>query len=659
MDMTRAANSGHPGGAFSSCDFAAILFKDYLKYDASWPHWPNRDRFVLSAGHESALQYSLLHLWGLLSMDDLKAFRQLGSKTPGHPEVGVTPGVEATTGPLGQGVAMGVGMAMAEAHQRTVLGDSAINHRTYVLCSDGDLQEDVALGACALAGHWGLGRLVMFYDKNDVQISGKTDRVSSTDFHKLFEAMNWRVVSIDGQDGTAIRLALDSAIAAEHDQPTLIIGQTTIAAGSYSMGGSPKSHGEPFHVEEIAATRKLLQLLDGESFSVTPETYSHFNVRQPELKSAAEAWQESHLQQLGDGQSAYAKQWSALMEGMLPAREDMPYPTFPAGESLATRVAFGKCLEAVALVHQGLIGGSADLEPSNNTGAFAKAVGEFSKEDYSGRNVAFGVREFAMAAIGNGLSLKGMTGFGATFLTFSDYMRNAIRMSALQKLGTIQVFTHDSLFLGEDGPTHQPVEHTMSLRLIPELLVMRPGDALETVECLDLAFRNRTRPSALLLTRQNVPTLGDECAPASLTSKGAYVKFDNRPGKVTQVIVFATGSELSLAIEAAKALTENIKGNIRIVSVPCWELFEEQNQTYREEIMAWEVPFRVSLEAGSTLGWQKFTGARGLNIGMDTFGESAPGPALAKHFGFTVEAVTQKIEHYVSNSANGVKVVRG
>lgn len=659
MDMTRAANSGHPGGAFSSSDFAAILFKDYLKYDASWPQWPNRDRFVLSAGHESALQYSLLHLWGLLSMDDLKAFRQLGSKTPGHPEVGVTPGVEATTGPLGQGVAMGVGMAMAEAHQRTVLGEDTINHHTYVLCSDGDLQEDVALGACALAGHWGLGRLVMFYDKNDVQISGKTDRVSSVDYQMLFEAMNWRVIAIDGQDGTAIRQALDAATNGEHNQPTIIIGQTTIAAGSHSMGGSPKSHGEPFHADEIAATRKLLQLTEGESFSVDPETYSFFNAHQAELKSQAEAWRAKHLEKLNEEGAEYAKNWAAVMEGALPAREDMPYPTFPAGESLATRVAFGKCLEAVALIHQGLMGGSADLEPSNNTGAFAKAVGEFSKKDYSGRNVAFGVREFAMAAIGNGLTLKGMTGFGATFLTFSDYMRNAIRMSALQKLGTIQVFTHDSLFLGEDGPTHQPVEHAMSLRLIPDLLVMRPGDALETLECLDLAFRNKTRPTALLLTRQNVPTLGDECSSASLTEKGAYVKFDNQPGKVTQVIVFATGSELSLAIEAAKGLTERVKGNIRVVSVPCWELFEEQNQAYQDEIMAWEIPFRISLEAGSTLGWQKFTGARGLNLGMDTFGESAPGPALAKHFGFTVEAVTQKIEHYLTNSANGVKVVRG
>jgi transketolase len=627
MDATRSANSGHPGGAFSSADFVTILHMDYLRFSPKFPKWHNRDRFILSAGHESMLQYSMLHLMGLLEMVEIKNFRQLGSLTPGHPEVHLTPGVEATTGPLGQGISMAVGMAMAQKHQEAVLGSDVLKNKIYVLVGDGDLQESVAIGTASIAGHQSLDNLVIFYDKNDIQISGKTSRSDSTNFEMLFQAIGWEVRTINGHDHASIRACLDYA-QSDRSQPLLIIGNTTIANGTATMEGSHKTHGEPLKPEEIAATKTKLGLNPEQFFQVSDATYQRFNDHFNTFNEEAERW--NAIYQLNPALKSF---FSPIPEMKM---------DFPLGESMATRKAFGMVLEEAAEVAPNLMGGSADLEPSNNTEGFAKKVGEFSKENRKGRNIAFGVREFSMACIQNGMALYGgMHSFGATFLTFADYSRNAIRMSGIQEAQTLHVFTHDSFFVGEDGPTHQPIEHLMSLRAIPNLLVFRPADARETLACMNRYFKETHRPSLIALTRQNVPTLD---GPNSI-ERGAFVKFETRPGANADVLIFATGSEVHVAIEAAQKL--QFSGNIRVISIPCWELFWEQDSNYQAEILAPMVNKRISIEAGSTLGWQKFTGLHGLNIGLDTFGASGPGHVLADHFGFTPEKVAQKIAAYL------------
>ncbi|MFN3529856.1 MAG: transketolase [Bacteroidia bacterium] len=639
MDATRKANSGHPGGAFSSSDFAVILFREYLRFAPRYPKWHNRDRFVLSAGHESMLLYSLLHFMGLLPIEELENFRQLGSLTPGHPESHLTPGVEATTGPLGQGVSMAVGMAIASLHQQEVLGRDVINNRIYSLVGDGDLQEDVALGAMQLAGHLGLHNLVVYYDKNDIQISGKTNRVSSVNFRQLFEAMQWEVIEIDGHDHAAIRSALDHG-QRERSKPLLIIGETIMAKGTATMEGSHKTHGEPLKPEEIAATKHKLGLDPEQFFQVSEEVIDYFNEKLEGYHAEADAW-EINLKNRRKSDSAFDQFCSGLFEGKVALDE---LPSFEVGSSLATRVAFGKVLEYMGKQIPGIMGGSADLEPSNNTAAFAAAVGEFSIENRAGRNLAFGVREFPMAAICNGMALYGgLLPYGATFLTFSDYSRNAIRMSAIQELQVLHVFTHDSIFLGEDGPTHQSIEHVMSLRTIPNLLVFRPADARETVACMLEWLQESHRPSLLALTRQNVPTLP---GPVEI-ERGAYVKFETQPGEAVETVIYASGSEVWVAIEAAQQLAEG-RGNIRVVSTPCWELFDEQDEAYRNDLMSNEAKYRVSIEAGVTLGWQRFTGLNGLNIGVDTFGYSAPGDALAEHFELKPAQVAARIGAYMA-----------
>lgn len=451
MDATRKASSGHPGGAFSSADFAAILFREYLRFAPEHPKWHNRDRFVLSAGHESMLLYGLLHLMGLLSLDEIKAFRQFGSLTPGHPESHLTPGVEATTGPLGQGIAMAVGMAVAQQQQQAVLGPEFGGNRVYCLVGDGDLQEDVALGACQLAGHWALHSLVVYYDKNDQQISGHTGRVSSVDFPALFRAMQWEVLEIDGHDHHAIRQALNFACGRSEGKPLLIIGQTIMAKGTATMEGSHKTHGEPLKAEEIAATKSLLGLDPEKFFHVPPEIVDYFQSHLLQYNSLAEEWDRliSNKRKEDDGFRLHYDQYFAQKSIEL----ETSYSAL--GTLVATRVTFGKALESMGKRSLSIMGGSADLEPSNNTAAFAAVVGEFSPSNRSGRNLAFGVREFPMTAIGNGLALyRGFLPFGATFLTFSDYSRNAIRMSALMELPALHVFTHDSIFLEKTG---QPI----------------------------------------------------------------------------------------------------------------------------------------------------------------------------------------------------------
>lgn len=641
MDATRKANSGHPGGAFSSADFAVILFRDYLRFAPMSPKWHNRDRFVLSAGHESMLLYSLLHFMDLLPIEELENFRQLGSLTPGHPESHLTPGVEATTGPLGQGVSMAVGMAIAALHQQEVLGSDLINNKIYSLVGDGDLQEDVALGAMQIAGHLGLHNLVVYYDKNDIQISGKTERVSSVNFRQLFEAMQWEVLEINGHDHAAIRAALNHA-QTERSRPLLIIGETVMAKGAATMEGSHKTHGEPLKPEEIAATKSKLGLDPEAFFQVSEEVKEHFTAKLNAYNDEADRW-EMAVRNRRKADSSFDTLCGQLLEGEIDLNG---MPTFAVGEKLATRVAFGKVLEFMGQNIPGIMGGSADLEPSNNTGAFAAAVGEFSKNNRAGRNLAFGVREFPMAAILNGMALYGgMLPYGATFLTFSDYSRNAIRMSAIQELQVLHVFTHDSIFLGEDGPTHQSIEHVMSLRTIPNLLVFRPADARETVACMVQWLEETHRPSLLALTRQNVPTLDGVVDVA----RGGYIKYETQPGEAVETVIFASGSEVWVAIEAAQKLAEG-RGNIRVVSLPCWELFDEQPADYRRMIYSLEAKYRVSIEAGVTLGWQRFTGIDGLNIGVDTFGLSAPGDALAEHFGLTPKQVAERIAAYMEQA---------
>jgi len=635
MDATRKANSGHPGGAFSSSDFAVILFKDYLQFAPESPKWLNRDRFVLSAGHESMLLYSLLHFMGLLDIEEIKNFRQLGSLTPGHPENHLTPGVEATTGPLGQGISMAVGMAIAEKQLQSQIGADLLDHQVYTLVGDGDLQEDVALGSCQIAGHLGLDNLVVYYDKNDIQISGKTSRASSVDFRGTFEAMQWEVLEIDGHNHTAIRKALDYS-KQQRQKPLIIIGQTIIANGTATMSGSHKTHGEPLKPEEIAATKSLLGLDPEAAFQVNESTYTLFTHKMTGHNVAAKIWEEK-VADKRKADAGFDGLYSQLFE-KLPELNN--FPEFEVGGKLATRAAFGKILEYLGTELKGVMGGSADLEPSNNTAGFAALVKEFEMGNRAGRNISFGVREFPMAAICNGMALYGgILPFGATFLTFSDYSRNAIRMSAIQELQVLHVFTHDSIFLGEDGPTHQSIEHVMSLRLIPELLVFRPADARETVASMQQWLKERHRPSLIALTRQNIPTLD---GPVSV-DKGGYIKFETKTGQPAEVVIFASGSEVWVAIDAAKELSDTVKGNIRVVSLPCWELFFEQDAAYRNSIMSKEARMRVSVEAGVTTGWEKFTGLDGINIGINQFGYSAPGDVLAEKFGFLPAQVAARI----------------
>ena len=649
MDATRAANSGHPGGAFSSCDFAALLWMEYLCYAPKYPGWPSRDRFVLSAGHESMLLYSLLHMAGMLPMDEIKRFRQLGSLTPGHPENHLTPGVEATTGPLGQGVAMAVGMAVAALQeqarqQREETTTLPRLPKVWVLAGDGDLQEDVALGACQLAGHWALHNLILYYDKNDIQISGAVNRVSSLDFKAHFESMQWEVVEVDGHDHAQLRAAMDRAMENGRDKPLVIIGQSIMAKGAATMEGLAKTHGEPLPAEEIAATKQALGLNPQAHFAVAEELYPYFNRNLNTFEAQAEA--------------SFRNTTPQKVPSRLPGINE--WPTYNNHQMLATRVAFGQALELMGRTMPGLTGGSADLEPSNNTGAFAKAVGEFTAHNRSGRNLAFGVREFPMAAILNGIALYSpdAKAFGATFLTFSDYMRNAIRMSAIQKIPVLHVFTHDSIFLGEDGPTHQSIEHVMSLRLIPDLWVMRPADARETQACLRIWAAQPHQPVVLALTRQNVPTL--ECTDTdtqtldTLVSRGAYLAWhaEGDSSELAPLYGYASGSEVHVLIQAAQAIHDGepagMRREIRIFSLPCWECLEMQDEAYYASIMGPDHALRVSVEAGVTTGWAKFTGRHGLNIGVDCFGYSAPGPDLAEHFGLTATQVKERILHWMN-----------
>ena len=642
LDATRKANSGHPGGPMSCADFAYTLYRYHLKFNPEDSEWFNRDRFILSGGHMSMVQYALLLFTGWLTIDDIKKFRQLHSKTPGHPEV-ENHGVECTTGPLGQGFSMGVGMAIAEAYLRNLFlsqkedRHALVDHFTYVLASDGDLQEPVALGSASLAGHLGLSKLIVFYDANEAQISGHTNRSDSTDYEAVFNGFQWHVQRIDGHDHNQINNAIRSA--KESGRPSIIICDTIMAKGSASMEGDHNTHGAPLPQEEIDITKKKLGL-PYDIFYFPNEVREYFQKRFSALTYDIEQWEESYKNI--DNQDLL-NLYSICTDTKVP---ETVYPNFNSDESVATRKAFGATLDQFAKDVPNLIGGSADLEPSNYTGNFAETFSDFTASNQLGRNIPFGVREFPMAAMLNGMALHGgVIPFGGTFLVFSDYERPALRLGALQKVGVIHEFTHDSFYVGEDGPTHQPVEHAMALRTIPDLNVFRPADAKETAICFRIALENRKTPSALLLTRQGVPVLNNDYAHLEKgIRKGAYIthECDGHP----EIIFIATGSEVSLAMEAASLMTDK---KIRVISMPCMEIFEQQSFEYKNSLMPKRGCLRVTIEAGIINGWEKYAGYNGLSIGLDRYGASAPGVELANEFGFTPRKIEERVRSHLKS----------
>jgi transketolase len=658
IDAVQKANSGHPGMPMGAAPMAYILWTRYLRHNPANPSWFDRDRFVLSAGHGSMLLYSLLHLTGYdLPLDEIKRFRQWGSRTPGHPERGETPGVEVTTGPLGQGFANGVGMAIAEAHLAARYnrpGFDIINHFTYVIAGDGDLMEGVAAEAASLAGHLRLGRLICLYDDNRISLAAATDLSFTEERGKRFEAYGWHVQRVaDGNDLEAIERALVNA-RNETGRPSLIIVRTHIGFGSPHKQDTFAAHGSPLGEEEVRLTREKLGWPAEPQFLVPEEAILCFRQAMAKGKEAEASW-DTMLSVYAREFPEHAQELSEVMEGILPAGWDAAIPAFPADpKGMASRVASGKVLNAVATWLPMLIGGSADLNPSTNTAL--QGLGDFESPaldpvdrqgtvgpewGYGGRNIHFGVREHAMASIMNGMAAHGGTiPFGATFLTFSDYLRPALRLAALMGLKVIHVFTHDSIALGEDGPTHQPIEQIAALRAIPNLVVIRPGDANETVIAWQVALEVKNRPVALVLSRQNLPTIDrSRFAPAEGLRRGGYILADAEGGS-PELLLIATGSELSLALAARDALvTEKIRA--RVVSMPSWELFDEQPLEYRDSVIAPKVMARLAIEAGSPQGWHRYVGDGGEVLGVERFGASAPGEVMLREFGFTVENVRQ------------------
>ena len=642
MDTVRNANSGHTGGPLSSLDFTYILFKEVLKFDPDNPNWEDRDRFVMSIGHESALLYTMLCLVGWLKVDDLKQFRQLGSKTPGHPERGLTPGVEATTGPLGQGVGNAVGMAIAEKILSEKFGRDIVNHYTYCLHGDGDIQEPVAQGAVAIAGHFGLGKLIMYYDSNNAQISGKVSRSDSTDYAMMYKSHGWHVQEIDGHNHDAIRSAIRRA-QMEIEKPSIIIGKTIMAKGCANVEGDYNTHGAPLSPEEIAQTKEKLDLDQNEFFVLPDEVLNDFQKSYDYSRQEVSSWNSRLSEKLKD--KNFKDRWNNSINLSLP--DDIEWPSFNYGDTIATRKVWGSVIEELVNKNVLLSGGSADLEPSNVTTGFAEIVGDFTKENPGGMNFPYGVREFPMGAINNGIAQHGgLFIFGATFFVFADYERPAIRLRALQKLPVISEFTHDSIFVGEDGPTHQPIEHLMSYRAIPNLLVIRPADANEAVIASKIAFEYKDRPSLILLTRQGLPVLDRDIYPDPCNiEKGGYIISDcEKP----DIMILATGSEVWVALDVKEKISNQ---NIKVVNLACWELFDEQNINYRNDVLACdESTLIVSIEAGITDGWQKYTGRNGLNIGINTFGESGAGKEVAHHFGLSPEKVCDVIINKLKES---------
>ena len=642
VDGVAAANSGHPGMPLGMADVCAVLWSEHMNFNPKNPKWLNRDRFILSAGHGSMLIYSLLHLYGYdLSMDDLKAFRQWGSKTPGHPENFVTVGVETTTGPLGQGVANAVGFALAEASLAARYnreGSEIIDHYTYVVAGDGCLQEGISHEACSFAGHNKLGKLIMLYDSNNITIDGPTHISFTEDTRKRFEAYGWQVLEIDGHDYDQINAAIAEA-KKEKSKPSIIICKTIIGFGSPNRAGTSKAHGEPFPAEEIELMKEKLGLPKDKSFFVPDEISDLRAKTQEKGESLENKWNELWENYKNKNQEA-AKELENSIKGEI-SKEALDIPQFGSEKAIATRSASGTVLNHIAKYIPQLMGGSADLTPSNNT--LPAGEESFSPENPKGRYIRYGVREHGMAAIMNGMALHGgVLPYSGTFFVFSDYMRPAMRMSALMEQQVVYVLTHDSIGLGEDGPTHQPEAHLWAYRTIPNMTVIRPMDANETAEAWKSALKNKKGPTCLVLTRQNLPVYdraGLGWAKSEEAQKGGYVLCED---KDFEAIIIATGSEVELAVEAKTKLNEQgVK--VRIVSMPSTNIFDEQPQEYKESVLPKNILKRVAVEAGVTLGWYKYVGLEGRVIGLDRFGASAPYKTLYKEFGITTDAIVEAV----------------
>jgi transketolase len=661
IDMVQQANSGHPGMPMGAAPMAYVLWTRFLKHHPLHPGWPDRDRFVLSAGHGSALLYSLLHLTGYdLSIEEIKRFRQWGSKTPGHPEYGETPGVECTAGPLGQGFAHGVGMAMAERFLATRFnrpGHEIVSHYTYAIVSDGDLMEGIASEAASLAGHLRLGKLIYLYDNNHITLAGEIGLNFTEDVCKRFEAYGWHVLSVeDGNDMEAIAKAITAA-QNESSRPSLISVRTHIGFGSPRKQDTFEAHGSPLGPEEVIATKKNLGWPLEPAFYIPDEALSHFRETLIRGTQLEEEWK-TKLESYKKAFPELGAEWDRWMKAELPEDWDKNIPSFPLDpKGIPTRSAGGQIINAIASRLPSLIGGSADLNPSTNTALKNKGnfqcpgFGDGTLQGaisgpwgYEGANISFGVREHVMGCILNGMALHGgVYPFGSTFLIFSDYMRPAIRLAALMKLHVIYIFTHDSIAIGEDGPTHQPIEQLANFRAIPGLIVIRPADANETAEAWRIAMEHREGPVAIILTRQNVPVIDrTRFSPATNLRKGAYILADS-PSEKPEVLMIATGSEVHLALDVYEKLKrEGVSA--RVVNMPSWELFEQQPERYRNEVIPPEVTTRISIEAGATQGWHRYIGLQGEAIGIDHFGASAPMKVLLKEFGFTPENILDKIK---------------
>ncbi len=641
VDAVQKANSGHPGMPMGMADVATVLFTRFLKYDAAQPRWADRDRFVLSAGHGSMLLYSLMYLAGYpdMTLDQIKNFRQLGSITAGHPEFGHVSGAETTTGPLGQGLANAVGFALAERILAARFGADLVDHYTYVIAGDGCLMEGISHEAISLAGHLKLNKLIVLFDDNHISIDGPTDLTVSDDQRKRFEACGWNTWAVDGHDAEAIAKAIEAARAS--DKPAMIACRTVIGFGAPKLAGTSKTHGSPLGDEEIAGARAKLGWAYA-PFIVPDDILAVWRAAGAKGATAHQAWKA----RLAKADSVQRSAFETAMAGDLPASFDgaiaaLKKKTSDEKPKVATRISSQTVLEAIVPVVPEMIGGSADLTGSNNTKT--GPMKPIAAPDYAGRYIYYGVREHGMAAAMNGLALHGgIIPYGGTFLVFTDYCRPSIRLSALMGQRVIYVMTHDSIGLGEDGPTHQPIEHLASLRAMHNVLVMRPCDTVETAECWALALHHKTGPSILALTRQNLPTLRTTHTEANLSGKGGYVLMEAEgPRKAT---IIATGSEVSLAVEARAKLQADGIGTA-VVSMVCTELFDQQSESYRAQVLGGDV--RVSVEAASTYGWAKYVGAKGASIGIDSFGASAPAPALYKHFGVTAEAVVAAIKNRI------------
>lgn len=652
IDSIEKANSGHPGMPMGAAPMAYKLWTSFMNHNPKNPTWFNRDRFVLSAGHGSALLYSMLHLSGYdLSIEDLKQFRQWGSKTPGHPEYKHTAGVDATTGPLGQGIAMAVGMAMAERHLASVYNRDSykvVDHFTYGICGDGDLMEGVSAEAASLAGHLKLGRLVVLYDSNDISLDGDLDKSFSESVEQRFKSYGWQYLRVeDGNDLAELTTALEAA-KSDENHPTLIEVKTVIGFGSPNKSGKSASHGAPLGADEIKLTKEAYKWTFEEDFYVPEEVYEHFKKTIAENGAKKEQEWTELLKQYEGEYPELAKQFKLAIDDKLPEGWDKDIPVYEEGKSLASRASSGEVLNGIAKNVPSFIGGSADLAGSNNT--MIKGEKDFTPENFAGRNIWFGVREFAMGAAMNGIALHGgLRIFGGTFFVFSDYLKPAIRLAAIMGLPVTYVFTHDSIAVGEDGPTHEPVEQLAGLRALPNLSVIRPADGNETAAAWKLSLESTDKPTALVLTRQNLPTIkGTDVNAYEGVSKGAYV-ISPASKETPDALLVAAGSEVGLAVEAQKALeTEGI--SVSVVSMPSWDRFEQQSAEYKNSVLPKTVKKRLAIEMGSSLGWHRYAGDEGEVLAIDTFGASAPGNKILAEYGFTVENVVARLKAVLDNN---------